>query len=61
MIIQTEHSAIIDILQQLSITSTTLTMRLNLGLVQSLQFLQQFKLDIWHKPNKEHIIPDALS
>ncbi len=61
VIIQTDHSAIIDILQQSSITSTTSTMRLNLRLVRASQFLQQFKLDVRHKPGKEHIIPDALS
>ena len=36
-------------------------MRMNLWLVRASQFLQQFKLDIRHKPGKEHIIPDALS
>ena len=36
-------------------------MRLNLRLVQASQFLQQFKLNVWHKSGKEHIIPDALS
>lgn len=36
-------------------------MRLNLQLVRASQFLQQFKLDVRHKPGKEHIIPDALS
>ena len=36
-------------------------MRLNLRLVQASQFLQQFKLDVWHKPGKKHIISDALS
>lgn len=61
VIIQTDHSAIIDILQQSSITSTTSTMRLNLRLVRASEFLQQFKLDVKHKPGKEHIIPDALS
>lgn len=61
VIIQTDHSAIIDILQQSSITSTTSTMRLNLRLVRALQFLQQFKLDVRHKPGKEHIVSDALS
>lgn len=34
---------------------------MNLRLVRASQFLQQFKLDIWHKPSKEHIIPNALS
>ncbi len=61
VVIQTDYSAILDILQQSSVTSTTSTMRLNLRLVRASQFLQQFKLDIRHKPGKEHIIPDALS
>ena len=61
VIIQTDHSAILDILQQSSITSTTSTMRLNLQLVRASQFLQQFKLDVRLKSGKEHIIPDALS
>ena len=61
VIIQTDHSAILDILQQSSITSTTSTMRMNLRLVRASQFLQQFRLDLRHKPGKEHIIPDALS
>ena len=61
VIIQTDYSAIINILQQSSITSTTSTMRLNLRLVRASQFLQQFKLDVRYKPGKEHIIPDALS
>lgn len=61
VIIQTDHLLIIDILQQSSITSTTSTMRLNLRLVQASQFLQQFRLDVGHKPEKEHIIPNALS
>lgn len=46
VIIQTDHSVIIDILQQSSVISTTSTMRLNLRLVQASQFLQQFKLDV---------------
>ena len=61
VIIQTYHSAIIDILQQSSVTSTTSTMRLNLRLVRASQFLQQFKLDVRYKPSKEHIVSDALS
>ncbi len=36
-------------------------MRINLCLVRTSQFLQQFRLDVRHKPGKEHIIPDALS
>lgn len=37
------------------------TIRLNLRLVQASQFLQQFKLEVRHKPGKEHIIPNALN
>lgn len=36
-------------------------MRLNLRVVRALQFLSQFKLDIWHKSGKEHIILNTLS
>lgn len=36
-------------------------MRLNLRLVRAFQFLQQFKLDVWYKLSKEHIVSDALS
>ena len=36
-------------------------MRLNLRFVRASQFLQQFKLDVRHKPGKEYIIPDILS
>lgn len=36
-------------------------MRLNLQLIKAFQFLQQFKLDVCHKLDKEHIILDALS
>ena len=61
VIIKTDHFAILDILQQSSITSTTSTMRLNLRLMRASQFFQQFKLEVRHKPGKEHIIPDALS
>lgn len=61
VIIQTDHLAILDILQQSSITSTSSIIRLNLRLIRASQFLQQFKFDVRHKPGKEHIIPDALS
>ena len=36
-------------------------MRMNAQLVRASQFLRQFRLIVWHKPGKEHIIPDALS
>ena len=46
IIIQTNHSLILDILQQSSIISTMSTMKMNLRLVRVSQFLQHFKLDI---------------
>ena len=61
VIIQTNYLVILDILQQFCITSTMLIMRINLCLVRASQFLQQFKLDVQHKPGKEHIILDALN
>ena len=61
VIIQTNHSAILDIMQQSSITSTSSTIRMNVRLVRASQFLQQFRLVVRHKPGKEHIIPDMLS
>ena len=59
--VQTDHSAILDIFRQSSIVSTTSTMRMNVRLVRASQFLRQFRLEVTHKPGKEHILPDALS
>ena len=61
VVIQTDHSAILDITKQLSITSKSSTVRMNVRLVRASQFLRQFRLAVRHKPGKEHIIPDALS
>ena len=58
--IQTDHSAILDLLKQTSIVSTS-TLRLNVRLIRASQFLRQFNLQVSHKPGKEHILPDALS
>ena len=61
IMIQTDHSAILDIIKQNSIVSTTSTMRINVRLVRASQFLRQFNLEVRHKPKKEYIISDALS
>lgn len=58
---KTDHSAIVDIVKQRSIVSTTSTMQMNLSLVRASQFLCQFNLDVRYKPGKENIAPDALS
>ena len=61
VIIQIDYSAILDIIKQSSITSTTSTMRINIRLIRAFQFLRLFRLDVRHKPDKEHIVPDTLS
>lgn len=61
MIIQTDYAAILDIMQQLFITSTSSTIRMNVRLVRASQFIRKFRLVVRHKPRKEHIILDALS
>ena len=61
VIIQTDHTAILDILNQSSIISTTSTMQMNVCLVCASQFLRQFPLVIWHKPGKKYILPNVLS
>lgn len=61
VIIQINLSAIFDTFQQFCILSTISTMRPNLQLIRVSQFLQQFKLDVKHKPGKKHIISNALS
>ena len=61
VIVQTNHSAILDIMRQSSITTTTSIMRMNVRLIRASQFLRQFPLDVRHKLGKEHIVPDALS
>ena len=60
-VIQTDHSAILDMMKQTNIVTTSSTVRNNNRYVRSSQFLQQFRLDVRHKPGKEHILPDALS
>ena len=61
VIIQTDHSAILDIMRQSSIVATSSTLRMNVRLVRASQFLRQFRLEVRHKPGKEHVVPDALS
>lgn len=60
VVVYTDHSATIDIAKQGSLTTTS-TVRLNLRLVRASQYIQQFDLDVRHKPGKRNVIPDALS
>ena len=59
-IIYTDHSAVISIVRQTSL-NTTSTEKLNLRLIRASEYLQRFRLDIRYKPGKINIVPDALS
>ncbi len=62
VIVQTYHSAILDITQQSSITSTNFTIQFNIRMVRASRFIRKFsKLEIRHKPVKDHIVTDTLS
>ena len=54
------YSAIIDIVKQQSIIFSILTRCMNLRLIQALQFLCQFYLNVCYKPSKDNIVPNAL-
>jgi hypothetical protein len=56
----TDHGAITGIVRQRSL-ETESTDRANLLLVRASNYLQQFNLDVHHKPGTMHVVPDALS
>lgn len=60
-IIQTNYFLIFDILYQLFITYIISIIRIDLRLIQVFLFFQKFKLDVRHKPKKQHIISNALN
>ena len=60
VIILIDHSATTTIVTQTSL-STSSTDKLNLRLVRASLYLSQFNLRVFHKPGKEHVVPDALS
>ena len=60
IIVYTDHSAILSIAKQFSLTITILIDRMNLQLVHTSEFLQWFQLDIHHKTDKMNIISDTL-
>ena len=59
-IVYTDCTAIISIARQTNLTTTTSTNKLNLRLVRALEYLQQFNLNVRHKPGKTRIISNAL-
>ena len=60
VIIQTNHQTIIDICEQILITSINSTLRMNICLIRVSQFFNQFNLDIKYKSKKNHIVSNAL-
>ena len=60
-IVYTDHAAIVSIAWQTNLMTITATDKLNLHIIQALEYLQQFNLDVRHKPGKMHIILNALS
>ena len=60
-IVYTDHAVIVLITWQTNLTTTTATNKLNLHIIRPSEYLQQFNLDVRHKPGQTHIIPNALS
>ena len=59
-VIWTDHSATVQIMKQMTLTSSS-TDKLNLRLVQASQYCSQFCLDVRHRPGRLNVVPDALS
>jgi hypothetical protein len=59
-VVWTDHSATVQIMKQMTLTSSS-TDKLNLRLVRASQYCSQFQLNIRHRPGRLNIVPDALS
>ena len=59
-IIYTNHSVTLDIVKQIFL-NIIITDKLNLCLIQVSQYIQIFRLKIFHKSDKTHLVSDALS
>jgi integrase-like protein len=59
-IFYTDHSASAEIATQTSLKSVSVD-KLNLRLIRASQYLQQFRLRVFHRPGKTNAIADALS
>ena len=59
-IFYTDHSATTSIAEQSSLTSTS-TGRTNLRHIRASQYVQQFRIKMFHRPGKTNVIADALS
>jgi hypothetical protein len=56
----TNHDSALNIAKQTSLVISS-TDRLNLRLIRAFEYIQRFNVIIKHKPEKHHIVPDALS
>ena len=59
-IIYIDHSAIIGIIRQSSMNTTSIE-KLNLRLIRVSEYFQRFRIELRYKPDKVNIVPDALS
>ena len=59
-VVFTDHAANTSIAKQTTLSSSN-TDKLNLRLIRASTYLSQFRLDVKHRPGKEHVVPDALS
>jgi hypothetical protein len=60
IILFTDHESALDIIKQTSLL-TTFTDRLNLRLIRAFEYIQRFNVILKHKPEKQHIVSNALS
>lgn len=59
-IVYTDHSALVDVLKQSSLNTTSLV-RLNIRHIRSSEYLSRFRLDVRYRTGRSNVIPDALS
>jgi hypothetical protein len=60
VVIYTDHASTVGISKQTSLNLVALE-NLNLQLICASQYIQQFRLSVYHKPGRTNIVPDALS
>ncbi|KZZ93079.1 Ribonuclease H-like protein [Ascosphaera apis ARSEF 7405] len=60
LILYTDHSAIVQLYHQSTMHSST-TDKTNPKLARAAEYMQRFELQIYHRPGRLHIVPDALS
>lgn len=59
-VVYTDHASTVGISTQTSMNTVALE-RLNLRLIRASQYIQQFRLQVFHRPGKSNTVADALS